>query len=320
MNRLTIVFCLIAGLSFAQSFAPPPGFPGSTAIHKDSSILIDWANGCTITRGPLNIQTPGLGDATYGVDADGIGYPDGVAVVSLGDGGNAILTFPSPIINGPGPDFAIFENGFDNHYMELAFVEVSSDGVNYHRFDGISEVPTDIQLTNFSFSDCSMIYNLAGKYRVNYGTPFDLNEMDGIPGLDVYNITHVKLIDVVGSIDPLWGTVDSQGTIINDTYPTEFESGGFDLDAIGVIHSFSTSIDEADAIQIKIFPNPSNDIFHGSVESSAKIFVHDVRGELIVEEDVNGSFSVNLSDYSKGVYLLNIQMGSQIKTVKLIKL
>ena len=35
--------------------------------------------------------------------------------------------------------------------MELAFVEVSSDGVNFFRFDAVSAAPTDVQLTNFSF-------------------------------------------------------------------------------------------------------------------------------------------------------------------------
>ena len=36
----------------------------------------------------------------------------------------------------------------------------------------------------------------------------------------------------------LYASYDSQGNIINDPFPTPFETGGFDLDAIGVIHSF----------------------------------------------------------------------------------
>jgi hypothetical protein len=40
-----------------------------------------------------------------------LGLPDG-SIVSLGDSGIAIATFAHPIYNGSGPDFAVFENGF----------------------------------------------------------------------------------------------------------------------------------------------------------------------------------------------------------------
>ena len=75
--------------------------------------------------------------------------------------------------------------------MEFAFVEVSSDGVNYYRFPATSEIPTATQSDNFTITDCGYVHNLAGKYRVNYGTPFDLADFSGILSLDVQNITHV---------------------------------------------------------------------------------------------------------------------------------
>jgi len=55
--------------------------------------------------------------------------PDGY-IVSLGDSGVADVTFAGAIYNGPGADFAVFENGFLNAtndslaFLELAFVEV----------------------------------------------------------------------------------------------------------------------------------------------------------------------------------------------------
>jgi hypothetical protein len=54
--------------------------------------------------------------------------------------------------------------------------------------------------------------------------------------LDVTRITHVRIIDVVGAIDPAFGRLDSSGRIINDPWPTAFSSSGFDLDAVGVLH------------------------------------------------------------------------------------
>ena len=198
MNKCQVILSIVVivflrPVTFGQSFAPEPEEIGSDAIHKDSSIFVGWANDIVITRGPMNIEDPSLGLTNYGVAENGSFIADN-NVVSLGDGGQAIATFSEAIGNGPGPDFAIFENGFANHYMELAFVEVSSNGINYSRFESISETPTDVQIDNFSYSDCRYLYNLAGKYRVNFGTPFDLEELSGIAGLDINNITHIRII------------------------------------------------------------------------------------------------------------------------------
>ena len=47
---------------------------------------------------------------------------------------------------------------------------------------------------------------------------------------------NATIVDVVGSIDPLYATHDSLGNIVIDPWPTAFASGGFDLDGMGVIH------------------------------------------------------------------------------------
>ena len=247
-------------ITLAQSFAPEPEEIGSNAIHKDSSIFIGWANDISITRGPMNILEPSLGLTDYGSATDGSFIADN-NVVSLGDGGEAIATFAQAIGNGPGPDFAVFENGFANHYMELAFVEVSSDGVNYTRFESISEAPADIQISNFSFSDCRYLNNLAGKYRLYYGTPFDLEELSGTTGLDINYITHIRIIDVVGSISADIASYDSEGNIINDPYPTPFDSGGFDLDAIGIINGSDLDLNEFNQ-SFTVYPNPTKNLIY----------------------------------------------------------
>jgi hypothetical protein len=47
----------------------------------------------------------------------------------------------------------------------------------------------------------------------------------------------VRVTDVVGSINPLFGTRDSLGNLINDPFPTATPSGGFDLNGVGVLHA-----------------------------------------------------------------------------------
>ena len=291
MNKLNVLFLFISStFAFGQSYAPAPGIAGSTAIAKDSSCFVAWATGVQITRGSIDISTPTLLWATFGQEsyALGIAEGDGTNVVSLGDSGIAVVTFASAITNEAGPDFAIFENGFADDYMEFAHVEVSSDGVNFVRFPSHSESPVVVQLDNFMFGDCRMVNNLAGKYRQGFGTPFDLEELTGNPLLDVNAITHVKLIDVIGSISAGIGTTDAFGNLINDPFPTPFESCGFDLDAIGVIHQLPLSLNEQ-ALSYQLYPNPTTDLIHlvGAIHGEVRLY--SLEGKLLYQEEVNGN-------------------------------
>jgi hypothetical protein len=319
MNRfLLFVFGLLSCYSWSQSFAPAPGNVGTTAIYSDSSIIIGWASGVSVHRGPMNILNPSTGFTSFGVEADAIGFPTGVDVVSLGDGGEAIITFNEAIANGFGPDFAVFENGFVDNYLELAFVEVSSDGINYFRFEGVSETPTDVQATNATFIDCRYIHNLAGKYRFGYGTPFDLQELADVFGLDINHITHVKIIDVIGSVNTLVGTVDSQGDIINDPFPTVFESGGFDLDAVAVIHSETESITELNDIDVSIFPNPSNGVFTINTQQELSYSVFDLQGQFILGGSVLGNANLDMTNIESGVYFIRFSSKYSISSIKFV--
>lgn len=245
-KQLLSIACLALGTSaLAGNFDD-----GSAGIPKDSSIIKSWANGIEIYRGYLDINDPSTMDndtnrASYGTPSNALYSATGNSadVVSLGDGGWATLTFEKPIINGPGPDFAIFENGFEfngAHYGELAFVEVSTDGEVYIRFPATSLTQTNTQLGGFDPFDRTDINNLAGKHAAGYGTPFDLEELKDSTGIDINNIRFVRVIDVIGDINLPSPSLDMQGNIINDPYSTPFWSGGFDLEAVAVINELQT--------------------------------------------------------------------------------
>ena len=244
IKRIFILFMALVPVTLWAQFAPAQNQPGTTAMHADSSAFIAWATGCVAEPGPMNIANPSAGMAGSGWPASNvIGYPQGtMGVTCLGDGGNATVTFASPICNRPGPDFAVFENGFENAqnpgywFLELGFVEVSSDGENFFRFPAYSNTQTSTQIGGMGCIDPSQIHNLASKYGAMYGTPFDLDEVPDNPLLDKEHVTHVRIVDVVGSINPEYATYDCQGNPVNDPWPTAFASGGMDLDAVGVIH------------------------------------------------------------------------------------
>ncbi len=305
MRFLILSFALLFSLVMRAQYAPPAGEEGSTAIHADSSVFIDWASQCAVERGWMNIADTTLGKTIYGDETNGVGKADN-GVVSLGDGGVALFHFEKPVINGPGWDFAVFENSFADDFLELAFVEVSSDNENFFRFDAVSLTQTQTQIETFGTLDATKINNLAGKYRAFFGTPFDLEELKYRPGLDVNHIVAIRVVDVVGSIDTAYATYDNQGNIINDPWPTAFETGGFDLDAVGVINHNVSAVSEMTNQKNTIYPNPCNNRLNikGKFESVA---VFDAYGRLLKMVQKSGSPQISLSGINAGLLLVKIE-------------
>ncbi|MES2629677.1 MAG: T9SS type A sorting domain-containing protein [Bacteroidota bacterium] len=302
---------LFGCISVLGQYAPPADQEGTTALPGDTALFIDWASNCTVVRGYMNISTPDSGYASVGEPSFATG-PVGDGVVSLGDAGVAVLQFSKPICNGPGFDFAVFENSFSNDYLELAFVEVSSNGVDFFRFPSASLTPTDFQTSGFGYTDARMINNLAGKYRATFGTPFDLAELAGTSGLNIYRITHVKIVDVVGCLDPKYATYDADGRMVNDPWPTPFPSSGFDLDAVGVIHNTSnTGIEEHSAAAARLNGNPvaaSSTLSVAAPDQPIALTVYDLAGKSLLNWNDAHSSNVSLvrvADLPAGSYVIS---------------
>jgi hypothetical protein len=223
------------------SFCGGVGTEGCDAISCTDTGIVGWAVACTVVRGPVDITNPDGPKVRYGDESMAVGpaTTNTQRAVSLGDGGTATLTFEYPICNGDGPDFAVFENPFNNSFLELGFVEVSTDGERYVRFRATSLTQTETQVGPNGYLDPTCINNLAGKYKVGYGTPFDLEELRDSTGIDINNIVYVRIVDVVGTIDPQYARYDARGHMVNDPYPTAdtiWASGGFDLTGVAVLH------------------------------------------------------------------------------------
>jgi len=261
MFRIIIFFSFFIPFCLKAQYAPQAGLTGSLAIHADSSAFLNWASGYSLKRGWQNMADTSLGRADVGEEWSITGKA-GNGVISLGDKGSITLTFPYPIRNGQGADFAVFENGFlvndSLAFLELAFVEVSSNGADFVRFAAVSTVDISFQQPSFSTINAKHIHNLAGKYILPFGTPFDLEELKDSIKIDVNNITHVRVTDVGGSILPEWASRDVFGRAINDPWPTPFPSAGFDFDAVGVIYQQDGSGIAASCQNgLSVFPNPA---------------------------------------------------------------
>lgn len=221
----TLALTFAVNAQAAGPFAPAAGQPGSTAIYKDDASITNWATGWQDYHIGADVvtswQTP--------EKALGKAFGDSYDIVTLGNGGSITLTFGGNIVNGAGADFAVFENSFSDTFLELGWVEVSSDGSNFFRFTNYSFTPKAVAA--FGSVDPTNIDGLAGKYKQGWGTPFDLDQLKGIAGLDINAVKYVRIVDIVGD----GSARDSLNNVIYDPHKT-VGSGGFDLDAIGVIH------------------------------------------------------------------------------------
>ncbi len=145
-------------------------------------------------------------------------------VLSLGKGGKITLEFvDNEVFDGEGPDFIVFENAFlkapgddpGNGFFELAKVEVSADGKEWHAF------PFD----KISRKGCR-------KSRLNHPVLANPEENDISPtdpekaGGDPFDLKEVGLAMIrFVRITDLENASGSGGTM------------GFDLDAIAAVHS-----------------------------------------------------------------------------------
>jgi hypothetical protein len=212
-------------------------------VDMNSPDIIAWATGWEDYIFGSNV------DPGWRTPDEGLGQAEGTYynIVCLGRGGQITMTFEHGIKDGDGWDFAVFENSaiFNDQtnkgFLELAYVEVSSDGVNFVRFDTISYQDP---VGEYGLVDNTMIHGIAGKYKQGLGTPFDLFDLayksEVTSGLvDLNRIFYIKIVDIVGDGScpqnnppppPDWGV---DGDPVYDPYPT-YGSAGFDLDAIGV--------------------------------------------------------------------------------------
>jgi hypothetical protein len=162
-------------------------------------------------------------------------------VLSLGEGGDVTLGFDVTLVDGPGADLTVSENGFvigggSGVFAEILYVEVSTDGATFARFPSkylgsgsamgayrglAGGLPVIADITTGLVDPLDPL--LSG------GEALDLADLSLDPAVqsgavDLSAIHFVRLVDV------LPGETDSFGTPLG-------ASGGPDVDAVTVLNS-----------------------------------------------------------------------------------
>ena len=256
--------------------AAAPAVPGLAQVRGDDPQLSGFATS-VVQYAPAGGSAAGL---TFADPMAALGRPDfaslsaapfSTGVVSLGDAatgatsGSITLGFATPITDGPGDDLAVFENGFTAFNRagfvsaELAFVEVSSDGLNFARFpssslnvlpDGDPDTPvSDNEIDTETFGPAFATLNpanvtgLAGTAAVAFGSDFTLGngfDLADLAAVDTVvsgavnpgDIRFVRILDIVGD----GRAIDTSGNPIFDPFAPGSAGGGFDLDAVAAIN------------------------------------------------------------------------------------
>ncbi len=156
--------------------------------------------------------------------------------VSLGSGGAIVVSFaPNAIVDGPGPDFIVFENPFwvvgdsNDVFAEPGEVSVSDDGVTWQTFPC---TPTPDPQSALG-TGVSGPYGQCAGWHVVWSTPMSgISPVDpSVAGGDAFDladlgVTHARYVRIVDKT--LEACADS-GALPNNN--------GFDLDAISIVHA-----------------------------------------------------------------------------------
>lgn len=238
-------------------------------------------------------------------------------IVSLGMGGEIVLRFDAPIVDGDGADLTVFENAFyyaigprERLFAEPAEVAASRDGINFVAW------PFDT-LTLAGCAGTAPTYGDRNPFdpAVSGGNAFDLAAI-GLDSVRFLRIRDVTALVAADATHPYWDPTLS----------------GFDLDAVVAIPidgrapaATPDGTPDATAIlsQPSMIPNPAIDRVLVTHRAARALRVLDMHGRLRHQETVTmGSVStmLDLRELGNGVYIVEIKGDDGERTASLLRI
>lgn len=198
----------------AAGSAGAAGAAGNVSCPRFVESAVDHAFGPGQNIGQAAFPAPILGPPQGGGDAQG-----SFDVVSLGNGGHVTVAFGGTrIVDGPGPDFIVFENAFlaggdpSAPFAELATVEVSVDGELWTAFPCTA--------TSAPYGTCAGWHPVYANAKENDIDPLD----PAVAGGDAFDLAEL-------------GVSEARYVRITDRADLEGMNGVFDLDAVGIVNA-----------------------------------------------------------------------------------
>lgn len=259
--------------------------------ETDELIVVDpnpasplWERG--VPSGTI-LNSTSSGSNAYATNLDG-NHPNNI-VSYLVSQCYDLTSIQDPVLN--------FEMAFDLEYQwDIIYMEYSTDGNNWQLL-GSANDPDWYNNAAVPTTDC---YNCPGAQWT--GTVANMQSY--FYSLNNFNSETNFMVRFVFVADE---AVNQEGVVIDDF----------------VIKSFLSVKENVLEQALSVYPNPSSDIFniqlHNSIED-VEISVSDITGKRIFSnKKVTNGFELDLSNFSTGIYLLQVQSGSTIVTKKLMK-
>lgn len=208
---LAVTAC--GGSSGAERGNPPARCEGAPA--RFATDVVEFQFGTGQDFGQDKFPTPVLGPPRGGGCCAG-----STDVTSLGDGGWVVLEFgKGRVVDGPGPDFIVFENAFvpqgagaDEVFAELGRVSVSEDGETWASYDCAAR--------SYPYGDCAGWHPTLANVDSNDVDPLNPEAAGG----DAFDLASL-------------GLASARYVKIEDVPEAEGGVGTFDLDAVALVNA-----------------------------------------------------------------------------------
>ena len=224
-TRRIVAVAAVSLLGIGCGFSPNQTSQISTAKQKlDADCFITAVT--SFTPGPnAGFGQDRMPDIVYGPPVGTGDLFGSVDVVSLGDQGEIIVELGHYIVDGPGPDFIVFENPFliggdpTNPFAEPGEVSVSEDGKTWSTFPCVG--PFECDINGYPYGSC------AGWHPIYSNPDNGISPFDPVAaGGDVFDLADI------GVKRAKFIRIRDMNRVCSGP-PT----AGFDLDAISIINA-----------------------------------------------------------------------------------
>lgn len=199
---------------------------------------------------------------------------------------------------------------FDDYKSVIPYFDIQAE----HSFAG-DVISVDVTVTPF--------YNLVGMVRVAVIEGTTTGNVGSNGETEFYHVLMKYLPDANGtSVNLTAGNVWNQSFSYDMSTTNYEETGGSDLNVVvflqddsnKLVHNSTYSVLQVSVNNlvnnqlVGIFPNPSNGIVNIKNAENTSLKVYNLLGECVYQTEIQNSFStIDLSNYSKGSYLIRVE-------------
>ena len=250
------------------------------------------------------------------------------------DGTNSVVElFFSEYVEGGGNNKAIEIVNLTDNTIDLSAYSIkkqsngAGDWVNELPLSGTIAVKDVFVMIHFQADDNTLTSeaDLVAPQGSSYGAPINFNGNDAV-GLFKNDV----LIDIIGVLGETAKNFESMTlrrkltiTTPNTTYTaSEWDQYDFNtFDGIGIYDSNTASVDSSDFETFKMYPNPTNkNTLYFKTTKDININIYNALGQIVKSENISeNKNNIDISNLSKGIFIIKINFGSTNISKKLIK-